>query len=183
MVPLKRLSPAAIPAALEKARCYRFLNEPAEAESICRDVLDIERDHQEASITLLLALADQFRRELEPQFTEARGVIPRLKSEYCRRYYEGIICERRAKAHLDRGGPGSGTLAHEWLRRAMGHYDGAPALRLAGNDDAVLRWKACARLLERHPELQPVGLAEPGEQQMLEWADGLQAAAAKALIR
>ena len=117
MVPLKSLSTAAIPAALEKARCYRFLNEPTEAESICRDVLDIEPDNQKALITLLLALTDQFRRELEPQFSEARGVVPRLKSEYCRRYYEGIVCERRAKAHLDRGGPGSGTLAYEWFQK------------------------------------------------------------------
>ena len=120
MVPLKSLSPAAIPAALEKARCYRFLNEPTEAESICRDVLDIEPDNQEALITLLLALTDQFRRELEPQFTEARDVIPLLKSKYCRRYYEGIICERRAKAHLDRGGPGSGTLAYRVVSQSHG---------------------------------------------------------------
>jgi len=166
MVSLKNLSKAAIPAALEKARCYRFLNEPTEAESICRDVLDIEPDNQEALITLLLALTDQFRREIEPQFTEARAVVPRLKSEYCRRYYEGIVCERRAKAHLDRGGPGSGTLAYEWLQRAMGHYDSALALRLAGNDDAVLRWNACARLLERHPELKPRREAQTGEQML-----------------
>lgn len=166
MVSLKNLSKDAIPAALEKARCYRFLNEPTEAESICRDVLDIEPDNQEALTTLLLALTDQFRRELEPQFTEARAVVPRLKSEYCRRYYEGIVCERRAKAHLDRGAPGSGTLAHEWLQRAMGHYDSALASRLAGNDDAVLRWNACARLMERHPGLKPGREAQTGEQML-----------------
>jgi hypothetical protein len=167
MAPLKNISPAGIPAALEKARCYRFLNEPTEAESICRDVLAIEPDNQEALITLLLSLTDQFRRELEPQFTEARGVIPLLKSKYCRSYYEGIICERRAKAHLDRGGPGSGTLAFEWFHKAMEHYDHALALRLAGNDDAVLRWNACARFLERHPALKRARQAPP-EEQMLE---------------
>jgi hypothetical protein len=167
MLPLKSVSPAAIPAALEKASCYRFLNEPGEAESICRDVLDIEPDNQKALITLLLALTDQFRRELEPQFTEARGVIPRLESEYCRRYYEGIVCERRAKAHLDRGGPGSGTLAYEWFQKAMGHYDHALSLKLAGNDDAVLRWNACVRFLERHPALRRARQAPP-EEQMLE---------------
>ena len=160
---LKTLSAGAIPAALEKARCYRFLNEPTEAESICRDVLEIEPDNQEALITMLLALTDQFRRELEPQFSEARGLIPRLKGEYCRRYYEGIVCERRAKAHLDRGGPGSGTLASEWLHTAMQHYDNALKLRLAGNDDAILRWNACARLLERHATLMSAGEAASGE--------------------
>jgi hypothetical protein len=35
MFKLKPLSAEAIPAALEKATCYRYLNEPAEAESIC----------------------------------------------------------------------------------------------------------------------------------------------------
>jgi len=39
-------------------------------------------------------------------------------------------------------------------------------LRLAGNDDAVLRWNACARLLERHPELKPRRGAQPGEQML-----------------
>jgi hypothetical protein len=164
---LKTLSAQAIPAALEKARCYRFLNEPTEAESICRDVLEIEPDNQEALITLLLALTDQFRRVLEPQFSEARRIIPQLKSEYCRRYYEGIVCERRAKAHLDHGGPGSGTLAYEWLSTAMEHYDKALNLRLPGNDDAVLRWNACIRLLRRHPALSPAREA-PSREQMLE---------------
>jgi hypothetical protein len=167
MVPLKSISPAAIPAALEKARCYRFLNDPTEAESICRDVLAIEPDNQEALITLLLALSDQFRRELEPPYTEAREVLPRLKSQYCRRYYEGIVCERRAKAHLDRGGPGSGAQAYEWYHNAMQHFESALSLRLTGNDDAVLRWNACARFLERHAALEPARHAS-SEEQMLE---------------
>ena len=42
MVELKRLSDEAIPAALEKALHYRLLNEPAEAESICHDVLHMD---------------------------------------------------------------------------------------------------------------------------------------------
>ena len=41
MFELKRLSADAIPAALEKALRYRLLNDPAEAESICHDVLRI----------------------------------------------------------------------------------------------------------------------------------------------
>jgi hypothetical protein len=167
MLPLKPISSAAVPAALAKARCYRFLHEPAEAESICRDVLSIEPDNETALITLLLALTDQFGRELEPHFSETRRVLGRLRSAHCRSYYEGIVCERRAKAHLDRGGPGSGTLAYEWLHQAMQHYDGAIASRPAGNDDAILRWNACARLLERRPELQP-GREVQSREQMLE---------------
>jgi hypothetical protein len=40
------------------------------------------------------------------------------------------------------------------------------ALRLAGNDHAVLRWNACARLLERHPALKPGHDTPPGEQML-----------------
>jgi hypothetical protein len=47
------------------------LNEPLEAESICRDVLEIEPDHQEALAALLLALTDQFTRGLEDRYREA----------------------------------------------------------------------------------------------------------------
>ena len=29
------------------------------------------------------------------------------------------------------------------------------AMRPSGNDDAILRWNACVRFLDRHKELQP----------------------------
>src|SRR5438552_13132850 len=38
---LKTISPEGIEAALSKAELYRFLHEPAEAESICQDVLAV----------------------------------------------------------------------------------------------------------------------------------------------
>ena len=60
MVELKRLSTEAIPAALEKALRYRLLNEPAEAESICHDVLHVDPENQQALVLLLLALTDRF---------------------------------------------------------------------------------------------------------------------------
>lgn len=167
MVALKKISPDAIPAALEKARCYRYLKEPVEAESICRDVLEIEPDNEAALTTLLLALTDQFGRQLEPHFTEACDAVSRLKSGHCRRYYEGVVSERRAKAHLHRAEPGSGSLAYEWLRRAMRHYEEAIALGSTGSDDAVLRWNACTRLLQRHPELKP-GVDRESAEPMLE---------------
>ena len=46
---LKGLSKTAIPAALERAEKYRLLNEPVQAESICRDILATEPDNQHAS--------------------------------------------------------------------------------------------------------------------------------------
>jgi len=48
MFELKRLSTAAIPAALVKAERYRLLNEPDEAQSICEDVLHADPDNFEA---------------------------------------------------------------------------------------------------------------------------------------
>ena len=55
----KPISIEAIPNALAKAERYRLLNEPREAESICRDVLEVDADNQEAIATLVLALTDQ----------------------------------------------------------------------------------------------------------------------------
>ena len=166
MFKLKPLSKPAIPAALEKADCYRFLNEPAEAESICLDILEVEPHNQKASITLLLSLTDQFGRELSRPFSMAREILHRLEDEYCRFYYDGIICERRAKVHLDRGGPGSGHMAYEWLRQAMDAYEKAIDKRLAGNDDAILRWNACARIIMSDSDVAPA--QEEAGEHMLE---------------
>ena len=63
MFELKRLSEEAIPAALEKALRYRLLNEPAEAESICQDILRIDPENQQALVVLLLALTDRYTKE------------------------------------------------------------------------------------------------------------------------
>jgi hypothetical protein len=164
---LKTLSTEAVPAALEKARLYRFLNEPGEAESICRDVLDVEPDHQDALILLLLALTDQFDNELPSAVGAARAVLGRLRDTYAREYYCGIVHERRAKARIRQASPGSGPKAYEWLREAMACYERAEAVRPASNDDALLRWNACARLLMSDQHLVPA-VEERGEPLLLE---------------
>ncbi len=155
MFELKPLSRQAIPAALEKAHRYRLLNEPAEAESICRDVLEIDPDNQQALIALVLALSDQLD-DNPGAVLAAREVLERVDDEYARLYYGGILIERRAKATLHVGGPGSGSMAYDYLRQAMELFAGAIAVRPPDNDDAVLRWNTCVRLLASHPELQPV---------------------------
>src|SRR5262245_34062698 len=102
MFELKPLSKEALPRALEKAERYRLLNEAAEAESICQDVLAVEPGNQRALVTLLLARTDRFAEghgSLEP----AREALSRLDGAYERAYYAGIICERRANAHLTHG--------------------------------------------------------------------------------
>jgi hypothetical protein len=153
MYELKPLSPEVVGRALEKAERYRLLNEPAEAESICLDVLRVDSDSQPALIMLLLARTDQFD-DLAGDVAAAQEVLPRLRGEYERAYYAGIIRERQAKSQLKRAVPGMAAVAREGLIRAMGHYERAETLRPAGNDDALLRWNACARMLDRLPYVE-----------------------------
>jgi hypothetical protein len=155
MPDLKPLSAAAVPAALDKAKHYRLLNEPAQAESICRDVLALDPGNQDAQVTLVLALTDQFDGGLSEALPAARDAAARLLDAYRRAYYSGIVCERCAGAHLRRGGPAAGAIAWDWLTQALAWYEQAEPLRPPGNDDVILRWNSCVRTLERHPEMQP----------------------------
>lgn len=151
----KPLSPESVDAALAKATRYRLLNEPAEAESISLDILAARPDYQLALSMLLLAITDQFVDEVSGNVARAQELIPRLATEYDRAYYSGIIAERRAKAIMRRGVPGHGPTVYLGLLDAMERYEKAEALREVGNDDAILRWNACARLIEAKPHLQP----------------------------
>ena len=155
MFELKPLTREAIPRALEKAERYRLLNEPVEAESVCLDVLAADPQNARALVMLLLALTDQFDEGMGDAARRAREVLPRLGNEYERAYYAGIIWERRAKAELKQGGPGSGYAAYDSLKEAMSQYEKAEAIRPPGNDDALLRWNTCARILDRRPDLGP----------------------------
>ena len=154
---LKPLSEEAVPAALERAMRYRLLNEPGEAESICHDVLRADSENQKALVILLLALTDQFEKPSAVSAMKAQEILPRLRDEYERAYYAGIIYERRAKAQLAHGTPGCGFNAYEGLCEAMKWYEKAEALRTPGNDEALLRWNACARIIMQnklHPRLE-----------------------------
>ena len=163
---LKPIDADAVPRALEKAERYRLLAEPEEAESICLDILAIEPDNQQALITLLLALTDQFRSGHGECSARAQSLVPQVRGEYERCYYAGIISERRGSAQLDRGGPGGGAAACASLREAMTWYEKAEAVRPAGNDDAILRWNTCARQVMRHRLTPPAD--EAREPLMLE---------------
>lgn len=150
---LKKLNKDAIPGALEKAFRYRLLHEPWQSESICQDVLAIDPQNEQALVTWILALTDQF--DLPGKVQEARELVTALPGQYDRAYYHGIIAERRAHTLLQQARHGSGAIIYEWLHEAMEWYERAEEVRPPQNDDAVLRWNTCARLLERHPELQP----------------------------
>ena len=147
---LKPLSKEALPAALDKAMRYRLLNEPAEAESICLDILRTDPDNQQALVILVLALTDRFGKGYAVGDSKAQEIVTRLHSEYERAYYTGIICERRAKTYLHQGTGGSGFNAYEELNDAMRWYERAEALRPPDNDDALLRWNTCARIMMRN---------------------------------
>jgi hypothetical protein len=160
MFALKPIHHDSISGALAKAERYRLLNEPGEAESICRDILEIDPGNQPAQISLILSLTDQIGGDPHA-FAAARSLAERLESPYDRAYYSGIAWERRAKARHDGGGHSSHSYAYDWLVNALERFDEAQRLRAQGNDDAVLRWNACIRYLQRHKELAPAAAEVP----------------------
>lgn len=153
MLEPKPIAKEAVPAALDKALRYRLLNEPVEAESICRDILDVDPGNQSALVTLLLALTDQFEHDFTVAFDAAKQVLPRLSGAYERAYYEGIIHERWGKAQLARGLPVETAIG--WFRSALGYFEQAQRLSAPKDPDAVLRWNACVRVLERYSRDAP----------------------------
>src|SRR5262245_64014913 len=159
---LKRILPNGVGAALQKADKYRALNQPAEAESICRDVLAVDTGSQTALRMLGLALTDQFEPSTGARFAEATRVFGQLRDPYERAYYAGLASERQAKAQL------AGDLPLASVRplfdRALAGYAEAEAIRPPGNDDAILRWNSCVRTLHAVP-----GLATAEHEPTVDW--------------
>jgi hypothetical protein len=150
---LKAIEASGIPHALDKAERYRLLNDPAQAESICRDVLAVDATHQSALRTLILALTDQFGSPSGAHAPgEARVLIADLADEYDRVYYTGILFERETRAYLERKNVVR-SAAYDGFRHAMEWYERAEQLR-PHDTDAVLRWNSCVRAIERE-RLEP----------------------------
>jgi len=146
MFELKPLNHEAIPAALEKANRYRLLNEPGAAESIYLDILAIDPDNQEALVGVVLAMSDRFAKDYAVGDGRIQDFVAKMQTDYERVYYTGIVYERRAKAVLEKGG----INAYELFEQAMECFEKAEALRPSGNDDAILRWNGCARIISRN---------------------------------
>jgi hypothetical protein len=159
---LKPISAAAVPRSIEKAERYRLINQPWAAESICLDILATDPGNQRALHVLVLALTDQFAGEADGLAGRAQEALRQVTSEYERAYYGGMILERHATAKLASRVPGAGFIAYDWVREAMELYARAERLRPAGNDDAILRWNSCVRLLQSRAELGPAP-QEPAE--------------------
>src|SRR5215208_568156 len=102
MFELKPITKEGVPAALQKAEHYRLINDPSAAESICLDILSADPENQQALIALLLSITDQFGGEIGAAqgAQRARELAARIRDEYRRTYYTGIIWERAAKAHM-----------------------------------------------------------------------------------
>src|SRR5262245_55388896 len=129
------LSKDSIPDAMKKAERYRLLGEPDEAESVCLDVLQVDPENQAARVDLILAISDQFGRERRPRVDLAMKVVGELKDEYQRRYYEAVVLEREARAHLDLDTPP--VLVFLRYCEAMDKFAAAAEIRPAGGDSAV----------------------------------------------
>ena len=151
-VKLKTISKSGIPEAIAKAELYRYLNEPEEAESICRDVLAADPKHMLGLRTLGLAVTDQFTGGPSDRYAEVEKIFQSLADTYERLYYTGLLYERRVKAQL-RGGRAPHTLL-PLLEKALQCFGEAEKIHPPGNDDAILRWNRCVRLLQSQPDFE-----------------------------
>lgn len=142
---LKKITRTGLDSAVARAEHYRLLNQPKLAQSICFDVLEVDPENQRALIALVLAMTDEFEAS-SASASAARRFAARITDEYQRHYYEGIISERAGRAALGRRA-GTG-MAYQSLAEAMEHFEKAESLRPEGNDDAILRWNACARTIQ-----------------------------------
>ena len=99
-----------------------------------------------------LAITDQFTGQHEDRYADAGSAFQRLGDAYERLYYSGLLCERRAKAQMRAGRPPQmlASLFHE----AMHYFEEAEKIHPRENDDAVLRWNRCARLLQTLPQAE-----------------------------
>ena len=143
---LKPISKDGIPEAISKAELYRYLNEPGEAESICRDILAADAENQTAFRLLGLSITDQFTGNASDRHSEAESAFQSLTDQYECFYYAGILHERQAKAQLNAGR--SPYMVMPLFEKALDFFEQAEAIRPHGNDDAILRWNRCVRILQ-----------------------------------
>ncbi len=144
---LKTISKDGIAEAISKVELYRYLNEPEEAESICHDILAADPENQLAQRLLGLTITDQFEGQSSDRYAEAEKIFQNLTDPYERFYYLGLLHERRAKAQMGAGRPAKMLVGS--FQEAMRCFEEAEKIRPPHNDDAVLRWNRCVRLLEK----------------------------------
>lgn len=149
---LKTITKDGIAEAISKAEVYRFLNEPEESESICHDILAADPENQTALRILGLAITDEFTGESSDRYSEAERTFLRLADAYEKQYCMGLLCERQAKAQMRAGRPPHAVTV--LFQEAMRHFEAAEKIHPPRNDDAILRWNRCVRLLEKFPKAE-----------------------------
>lgn len=147
---LKKLADKNLDAAIALAQHYRDLNQPEEAESICRDVLEVAPKNVEALRTLGLALTDRFPSAWMSLFEEACTLFKMLPEAYERAYYVGIAWERYAKAQLESGRAHNAIHAFE---EALVRFEEAAVLAAKDDPAPILHYNRCVRALTTDAEL------------------------------
>lgn len=147
---LKKLADKNLDAAVTLAKHYRDLNQPEEAESICRDVLDVSPENVDAWRTLGLALTDQFPSSWMTLFDDACAAFKKLPTEYEKVYYVGVAWERYAKAQLAAGRAHNAIHAFE---EAMQRFEEAAKLSAKDDPAPILHYNHCVRSITTNPEL------------------------------
>jgi hypothetical protein len=99
-----------------------------------------------------LALTDQFTGQITDRYAEAQSLFENLADPYERHYYKGLLFERSAKAQMRAGRPPQVLVA--LFKEAMRYFEEAERIRPPANDDSVLRWNRCVRLLSKLPEVE-----------------------------
>ena len=66
------------------------------------------------------------------------------------KYYCGIVYERSGKSALERQTPRACYIAFEFYQQAMILFEEAENLQPSQNEDAILRWNACARKIQEN---------------------------------
>ena len=147
---LKRLKDKNLATAIALAKHYRALNQPDEAESICRDVLEVAPENIDALRTLGLAMSDRFSSHWMSLFEETCATFRRLPTDYDRAYYVGIAWERYAKAQLEAGRAHNAIHAFE---QAIEHFEEASTYAAKDDPAPILHFNRCVRALTTTPEL------------------------------
>ena len=129
-----------------QADWYRLLNEPGRRESSARRPRRGRRD-QTALRLLGLAITDQFTGAASDRRAEAEATFQSLQDPYERLYYAGIVRERFAKAQLSAGRPPHTLIV--LFEDALKWFEEAEKVRPTGNDESILRWNRCVRILEK----------------------------------
>ena len=99
-----------------------------------------------------LAITDQFIGASGDRHIEALSIFQSLSDPYEQLYYTGLLHQRRVKTQLLVGYAPHTLLP--LIEEAMRCFAGAEKIRPVGNDDSILRWNRCVRLLSTHPSLR-----------------------------